>query len=220
MAVPGLKSAVAGALRSKYPTTIGLSGNRATNVASIDVAYPAGLQAGDLILVIAGVEAGASRTLNTPSGYAVVASTTTAASNLRASYLFSKTATGAEGANLTLTVGGGNGNPGAIIIVLRDAGTVSASAFATGTGTGTNPPSLTPSFGTADATWFALMTAQSATLTSYPTGYDDDHTYISGGNPCVGAASKKQKIATDDPGNFTRGTSNGWHAVTVAIKGL
>jgi hypothetical protein len=175
---------------------------------------------GDLILIVAGAESGATRSLLTPTDFTSVVSNTVAQSNMRASYLFSKVATGSEGSAVTVNMSGGTGNFGIVIIVLRNASTVSAAAIVGGISTSPNPPSLTPSFGTAHAIWFACLAATSATLTSYPSTYTDNRSYLNTGNPNVAIASRFQIAASDDPAAYVRGSSNGWHAMTFAVKGL
>ena len=86
-----------------------------------------------------------------------------------------------------------------------------------------DPPSLSPSWGSADTLWFVSFAADNGTnaATAYPTNYSDnqftDNTTSTAG-VSMAVASREVATATEDPGSFTK--TGGQEVVfhTVAVR--
>lgn len=88
-----------------------------------------------------------------------------------------------------------------------------------------NPPTLTPSWGSAETLWIVVAghtAASAAAFTAAPTNYITfaNNGASSGGSACSIASATRQLTATsEDPGTFTAGGSNRWWAAqTIAIR--
>lgn len=90
---------------------------------------------------------------------------------------------------------------------------------ATGTSTQPNPPSVTPSWGSAaDLLISYAALASTSALSSYPTNYTDNQFANSSGDLSVAVATRGATVVSEDPGVFTFGTSRDWRAGTIAVR--
>lgn len=94
---------------------------------------------------------------------------------------------------------------------------------ADGDATNADPPTLTPSWGSADTLWIAVASNSATTggFTAAPTDYGDLHSNgaSSGGSEASIATATRELAATsDDPGAFTPNSNRFWAAATVAIR--
>lgn len=187
------------------------------------VNLPASIVAGNL-LVIECFENVASLTV-TASGWTNIGSANSTSDGL---VLLAKIATGAEGATVAVTT---SSSVRATYIARQISGNqndVTTSEIAVGTGstavsTTPDPPSLTPSWGSAENLWFAFAgwNSTSTTLSSYPSGYSTSQlTKVGSGlgaNSCASAA-KLATASSDDPGTFTLSASQTWIGMTYAVR--
>jgi hypothetical protein len=92
---------------------------------------------------------------------------------------------------------------------------------ATGTSTNPDPPSLTPTGGSADYLFIAAFgSAAPRTVSVYPTNYTNgQNTTVGSGGPAasIGSAERQLTAASDDPGTFTINNNVAWKASTVVI---
>lgn len=96
---------------------------------------------------------------------------------------------------------------------------------ASGDATNANPPSLTPSWGSADTLFMAIAgnaaTGETTGFTAAPTNYINlvSNGASSGGSTCNVALSTRELAATsDDPGTFTPNNNRFWAAMTIGIR--
>jgi len=101
----------------------------------------------------------------------------------------------------------------------RSAGTPEV-AFADGSSTNADPPSLTPSGGSADYLWVAAVAWDSntaLTVTGFPSGYQGIRTGPQAEISVVIASTSRQATgSSENPGAFTSSTEQ-WVAATIAV---
>ena len=87
-----------------------------------------------------------------------------------------------------------------------------------------DPPSLSPSWGSADTLWFAIFiySNDDGTVSAYPTSYTGGVDTLTGGaannNCAIGSARRENATATEDPGVFTLSTAERGTAITLAVR--
>ena len=133
-----------------------------------------------------------------------------------------------EGDSTTITLSWTNSERAGWTILQIPAGeydstTAPATATATsGTGTGANPPSVTPSWGSADTLALAICGGDIyVVLDSGPSGYTTftQHRIASdSGSVNIQSAYKQTTASPEDPGNFTYHSTNYWVAGTILVK--
>jgi hypothetical protein len=134
---------------------------------------------------------------------------------------FTSSATESCSANTYLITGNRNGLTSSEIAV-------SSVVNYTSTTTTADPPSLTPSWGSAENLWFGLVITNDSNITSivsYPTNYDlGQLTNINGsgggGNSrqAIMSAARLLTASTEDPGAFTWTTARRAGAYTIAVR--
>lgn len=180
---------------------------------------PASLASGDLLVIFFSIDA-AGGTITTPAGWTQLF---TASNSPVVASCFYKISNGAEGASVTIThTSGKAGGTSYRISTGTWSGTPEAAATAaTGSSATPDPPSVTPSWGSADNLFLAASFIQEVgVISSAPTNYSNALTGASGSTSAVttGSAQRQLTSATDDPGTFTWGSSSTWLAQTVVIK--
>lgn len=176
-----------------------------------------------------------ANTISTPAGWSLLTDTSAAPDpSGDFHYLFWAKATGSEGATMSLDI---STAVKGCVIVWRITGaadpTVTPPEFSTiATGsTGANtadPGSLSPSGGSQDYLWLALM-GQDGELnepTAGPTDYNDNFQAANSGtagavasNCTMGGGTRQFASASAAPGTFTHATPNsGWCAWTIAFS--
>lgn len=188
-------------------------------VTSFNAPLPANIVAGNrLLLKYVNVNSAGAPTINTPSGWDLLGTETSGFSRL---CIFSKIASGSEGATVTVTQGSGRPTSISYRITGHDAVQTPEVVFAAGS---VNPPSLTPSWGKTNNLWIAGVAGDgngTTTAPSYPAGYTDNQltrasTNADGGK--VSVATKTASAVSDDPAAFTGAVPVSPIAFTVAIK--
>jgi len=208
------------ALQGAYQTTY------STASSGVTATLPAGIVAGETLLMIACCAITATAP-STPSGWTLVAAPPSAAGASTVA-IYTKTATGSD-TNPSLSSGV---QRGWAVWIGRYTGcfgveAVSGPMLASG-GPTVNPPNVSPSWGTTKKTRFiavASLQSNANSLSSGPAGYSEVSSLTAGvGSDDLAAAiaHKNAKLASEDPGVFTfsgAGTGNGNCGATIALRG-
>jgi hypothetical protein len=200
------------------PTTIGISSIVFLSSGTANLTYPSGITSGDtLVIIAAAAAASGDQTLNTPSTFTSLNAQLTDGGDIRASYVFHKTATGSESGTLSINTTSRAGSGSAVMFVFRNATNIYA-ANATGNAANPNPPLLNPSIGIVGFRWISwLMSSSTGAVSGYPTGYSDNQTTANDGTRLVAFATKSTtNVSSDDPSQFTK-ASAGFHVRTIAL---
>jgi hypothetical protein len=160
---------------------------------------------------------GSTVTVSTPSGFTqVLRSIYNSPSVGRQVYLFTKTATGSEGATIPVSQ---SASTGLVSVSCQIAQWSAIEAVgANGSSANPDPASLSPSWGEQNTLWIATAVGRATTLTGYPSGYSNifDPTVTS--NLLIGSAQANKHSASEDPGAFTQNASDSWATITAAIR--
>ena len=196
----------------------------AANSTSHNVALPATVNAGDLLLLHIMLEGPSSFTA-TPSGWTQLAQY---ADSTLGFACYAKVADGSEGGGAAgfTTSSGSNGAAHCYRITdwYGSIAGVEASSLSFGGSAVPNPGSLTASWGSADNLWFALAGGvdDDQAFTAAPSSYTSLVSTISGGGTNNGgeAGSARRELAsdTDNPGSFTLQSTENWEALTVVVR--
>ena len=187
-----------------------------SSVTSHAVAYPASIAAGDLLLLICGVD-GITGAVTAP-GFTTL--TQQVGGSERIGILY-KWASGSESGTVTVTTateqmtarmwritGAHNSTPPEV------------ATFVGASSANYDPPSLTASWGVEDTMWVAVASVNGGpgTVTAYPLP-DNQENSSSGGSGAAGYAACSDELAqaTLNPGTFT-GTAQTYVAATIAIR--
>lgn len=202
------------------PTVLGVA------AASIDVAMPASVSAGDLLIMMVvrdGLTTGTN--LGTPAGWASIWNNSGGGTHRFAGY--AKDAVGTEGGttvNVTITASD-NDACAQVYQITNWHGDLTGVEDAQASGANNpNPPTLTPSWGNTDTLWIAAYARDGAGAPdAYPTNYSTGQTYTESGATAsfvaIASARRELTAATEDPGVFTQGSVN-WIASTIAVRGI
>ena len=180
------------------------------------VSLPSSIVATALLMFSFTLDGGASVT--TPAGW------TLADSEIDASgvglYLFTKQATGAEGASVDVTFTGGTFDSAhASYRISTNVYTVQTNTAQDSTNdTTVNPPSLTTS-GSDDYLWIAIAGIRvNAIASAYPTNYTGSNLTIAGSaGPGIAMATRQLTATTEDPSTFTFGGPGRDSSMTIAV---
>lgn len=206
------------------------SGSGTTGSTTHTLTLPATIESGDLLvcqLVNQQIE-----TQTWPAGWTEVelVSGGGGASSIT-SGVYMETAVGTEdGTDITVTTPNGRASAFTCYAVQDWAGTegtdVETGTGLVGTDANPDPPSASPSWGSAEALFiaFAGHRDDTTTVSSYPANYaDDQEDGASGGSTSFDvralAATRILTTSSEDPGTYTLSASEGWVAHTVAIEG-
>lgn len=205
-----------------FPTVEGTptNGSDHDGDGTVTVTLPTDIVSGELLFILIGnnVASGAP-TISTPSGWTQLFTSTFSTQTLAG---FIRTATGGD-SNPTFNVGGSG--PVCDWNARRIGnwqGTPEAAA--TGSGLGQpDPPSLTPSWGSANNLWFAAAaspnTSADATAPTNYTNIQQAQSNTIAQHECA-SAQRELIAASDDPGAFANFNGSLWVAATIAIRGL
>lgn len=184
---------------------------KTTNTSTVTL--PAGITAGDILLMIVGHEDNGA--VGTPSGWTSLFSTGSGSGRCQG---FWKVASGAEGANVTLD----ESDISVVAVRITGAVDLECGTSVTGSDTAPNPPSLTASWGVKKTLWLAACGGRNdPTVSGMPAGFtevdqiDDDHGDV-GSFACI--AELESAEATVNPAAFTLSTSASWVAQTIAVE--
>jgi hypothetical protein len=135
--------------------------------------------------------------------------------------LFTKTASGSEGATETITTADATGSAHT---TFRISGWNSfETAFFDGPNNTTpDPPLLTPTFGKKDTLWIAVQGNQNGnrSVSAYPSSYTNGRNdrWNNGNGTGIGSAIRQLNATSEDPATFTLSANDLWDGVTIAIE--
>lgn len=193
------------------------------SIANHPVTLPASIVAGNMLIMF--FVSNSTQTITTdPSGWTV----TLTKVNTDHFRIYTKIATGSEGATVTVGLSGNTRANAATFQISGNRGTVTSSdvevSTAVDASTATpNPPSLAPAWGSAANIWFAVTFAMDGgyTFTSCPTNYTvgclNANSSSSAGNG-VSVGYRLLTASSEDPGTFTTTTAVTRSAYTVAVR--
>lgn len=221
-----------------FPITRSAVANvQGTNSTSWTLSYPgagdildgggSAIVSGDLIIVNIGRDG--STGTGTISGFTSLFDQP-ASGNVARGLTFVKVADGTESGTFTYTPGASEQGAWRVVVVKdwygQISGGVEVSSAATGASTTPDPPSFSPSWGSADTYWRAIFAADDGrtTISTYPANYNLYQNFdASGGSggANMGSAGRQNATATEDAGSFTKsgtGSAAGWVAWTIAVR--
>lgn len=144
----------------------------------------------------------------------------------RRSYIFWRIADGTEGSTTSMAVTGGTDNVIALVYRITGAQSVEVGSASGTSSTAPDPPSLSPSWGSAKTLWFFFIGYENATVTfsAYPTNYSSSQLTGSpspadslGGQRAATGAYANQ-TGTENPGAGTLSATANWFAQTIAVR--
>lgn len=192
-----------------------------TQATSHDVTLPSTIEAGNLLVMIARLNTG---TVGAPPGWSVLGDDgLLGATSTGSQAVFTKIATGSEGATANVSA---SGAAGCVAITYEISGwsdVVALVADAT-----EDPPNLAPWFGAQDTLWIANMASLRTndwSVSAAPTNYSN---LLEAANPSVSASSvgmvsaeRTLNAASENPGTFTiSGTLDSEDALTIGIASV
>ncbi|TIW95948.1 hypothetical protein [Mesorhizobium sp.] len=186
--------------------------NGSSNTTSSTVTFPTGFVAGELLLLWFASDNLITPT--TPSGWTSLYTASNGGIRFTGYY---KQATGSEGASMVVSHGSCQTAWGCLHVTgqtssVPEATSVGASSSAP------NPPSLTPSWGSASDLWFAAAAQWGFSITAGPAGYTNVINKAKGTNNFALRVDYLKATATSqDPAAFTSGGSNSNGASTTAV---
>ena len=188
-------------------------GNSGAQTMSHTVNMPGNIVAGDLLVVLFNAENGEAGSW--PGGW----------TELHADewlVVRHRTATGGEGASITVTT---SASIGSAHTSYRVSGwnSIEETANVVGTNSTTpNPPSHTASYGAKDTLWIAGFGEANGTrsVSTYPSSYTNGRNdrWNDALGTGIGSAVRQANTATEDPGTFTLSANDVWHSITIAIE--
>lgn len=223
--LPGFGLLMPGIASGPFPVVAATNhGNAGAGATSLTVPLPSGIVAGNLLLVFVSWVS-SSTTLTTPTGWTAAYKDNIAGFS-KNSALFYKIASGSEGASVSIAASASS-LMNAISLRITGSDTAVAPAFgarATGAAAAITAPALSPSWGSANTLWIVFSgssLSSGGTVSSYPTGFTDNHVLENGGTGISTIATHNDTVATETPGALTWGaTPTGDMAVLVGIKPL
>lgn len=188
------------------------------------VNLPAGITAGELLLMLISDSVLDDSMGPAASGWTLLGHANTSGNNGHGT-LFYRIADGSEGSTVTVTFTATNSSRMSAMVrrITNWHSTTppEATIVAGGASTTPDPGALTPSWGAADTLWVAMVAGDSifTGTTGYPATYADNREEFSPtNNPCVAWATRNLNAASDDPGTFTVSASVLWVTFTVAVR--
>ena len=180
---------------------------------------PGGISSGDLLLVVTTTRN--TRAFTYPDGWTQLFQTAYG-SNMRMGAAY-RVADGTEGSTITVTTNDGYSAYHAYVVyrITDYTGIPEVSEMETFNNSSPDPPSLAPSWGTANTLWLALAGADyGTTVSSYPTDYTDGDYWRGNSTSCatIMEAYREYSASSEDPDNFYIGISTSWCAIVIAIQ--
>lgn len=205
----------AGAVAGNFPTVESTSNGQSAAGTASAVNLPSGVVAGNLILVL--VQLTSSQTISsTPTGFTALMAPELWSGSVRTA-IYYKVADGLEGSTLVISTGTSAVRNYACYRISGYQGVPEIAVTATGSSPTADPPSLTPSWGSADTLWIVMAT-HPASFSFNPSNYTNP---IPVGTTLGGSTRTVRRNATaasEDPGVFVSPISFTWHATTLAVR--
>ena len=210
-----------------FPTVASSATSKEASYSGSDfvVTMPSGITAGDLLLVVVAFGVAAERNYATPSGWTLI--DRTFGNSGWETYIYAKEAVGSD----TLTVAKGGAGASGVAIAYRITGNFGGGAadveasLVSSFANPANPPSLTPSWGSGDVTWFAgsVVSEADGAPTAYPTGYSSNQLSVVEGGVSyrLSMASREAAGTSEDPGVYSyAGTPPFGQPFTIGVRGV
>lgn len=187
-----------------------------TASSSLTINLPSSISAGDLLIIALSIKDNARILTNVPSGFTRIG-TVQGHNSGGESAVFYKSAAGSEGATVAMTLGGSSTGGTVSLRITGWTGTPEKTSGST-----LDPPSLTPSWGSAATLWLAVGGVGYATepAITFPTNYTTDNNQSANSYASIGW--RLNTAASEDPGTFGQsgGTSVTTSSFTVGIRPL
>jgi len=207
-----------------FPTFVTSStASTTSNSGTLTITLPSGIQADDRLLLV-GVVEGIRTDATAPSGWDVLGDNDSS----HTSWLLSKKATGTESGSTATFTFPTTATSAAMCWVIRGVDPATdpeASTYATGIASSVNGPGVTASWGADNNLFVAVCGASDdgATISAYPTGYNYQQQYMSGGggtnnDQAIAVCSAQLASATGDPSLFSWSELEALSAITVAFR--
>lgn len=188
------------------------------------VSLPSGIVDGSLVVVFFAHDGASSNTITWPDGWTPLIrdDTESAACGFEVAARFCD---GTEGS--TISVGTSSSELSvhrAVRISGHHATHFPEVAIVDGSSTTPDPPSLSPSWGSAEESLLYAVFANdngNRTLSSAPTNYDATDVYATaagGTGVGLGVGYRNASVTSEDPGNYTISNAQDWIAYTIAIR--
>jgi hypothetical protein len=202
-----------GTSATSYPVAQATAvGESAGSAATENVPLPAGIVAGDLLLLLF---RGGNTSVATPAGWTSLYNNIVSVGPRGA--IFYKIASGAEGAAVALTQGvAGIKETIAYRITGHDPAVAPEFATVVNNTNAPNPPSLTPSWGSKRTLWFAVGLSN-ALIKQLPSNYHNEQQGT--GRGFIKSAQRELQASTENPGAYACAPDS-WIAFTLAVKPL
>jgi hypothetical protein len=222
--LPGMVAAIAAAESQTFPVIEGSNtGANAggTGNSSYSAPLPAGITAGELLLLFVSAGAGAARTVTTPTGWSSLFNAIGAGS-VRRFCCFHKIANGSEGASVSVSASANSFWSSTAYRISGYQGAPEAATTATGSASNPDPPNLTPSWGSAKALWIAAAGRDAGGASDFLASPANYSALIQNGgsgsanHSATASAYREFQGASENPGTFT--SNSDWAANTVAIR--
>lgn len=201
--------------------------NGDTAATSHNVTLPSSIVSGNLLLLFCGING--TPTVTDPTGWTV----TLSATNTDTWRIYSRIADGSEGATVTVGLSASNRMGCAAYQISGNQNGTSSSEIAISSASNANtanpdPPSLTPSWGSAANIWIAVCFSadSNSNLSSYPTNYSTEQvngkngTGAGGGGTGATIAARALTATSEDPGTFAWDSAKQRSAYTLAVRPL
>lgn len=194
-----------------FPNPQSTTGGSNTSSTSQVVNMPAGVVAGDLLLVVFGFSGTTTVSL---AGWSFLSADNNTV-QLSVGYRVSD---GTEGASQTFTLGTASLT---VYNIYRISGwglIPEKGVAATGTSRFPNSPSLAPSWGAKDTLWISAFAQDfNEAISVSPTNYTNTLSQTGGVTLCIGSAQRQLNASSDDPSAWTVSSVKDWVAQTLAI---
>lgn len=216
-----------------FPTFISTSGNSGANATTHTVNIPQPVTSGNLLLVFFANDSTATASVTTPAagwstfGNCLCGNTDSVASARLTA--FSRIADGAEASSITVTTSANEASAYVSTNInnwynQRNRVTIIGGyelTASSGNSANADPPLETPSFGSGDTLWFAVMANDgNVGVTAYPTNYglqQQQNRWANTNAASIAFAARQLGATAQDPGTFTQ-TTEQWAAFTVGIR--
>lgn len=183
-----------------------------TNGASSHTAsLPASIVAGEFLVLFFTCDS--ISTITTPSGWTSVKDYSNGSRRLA---MFTKTATGSEGATVAVTTSGTTDSVHASYRVSTNNYTVTVSSGATATDTAPDPDTLTNG-SSGQYLWFAVCGAGAVNVTAYPTDYNTNTRTETQDGFSLGVGTRSTETDVQNPSAFTTSGATAWVAFTASL---
>lgn len=199
-----------------FPQVAGTNtSSHGSGVTSHTVSLPASIGAGDLLLIFANFN-GSTVAVSVPTGWTEIYDSQSGSGSAWGWKAY-RIADGGEGTSVSVTTDVSVTSAHQTFRITGHGGNAPELSSAGGTSSNPDPPSLTPSWGSADTLWFAVYSHDSTTsISAYPTNYTNgNHTATASG---VASARRELAATSEDPGTFTVTTLRDADVITLAVE--